>query len=68
MLKVFAAIVLMAVVAGCASQSRQPYAADRGACLQRGYAEGSPQYKACLEEYEAIYDERSNRWRVEQSN
>lgn len=68
MLKVFAAVVLMAVVSACASGSRQPYAVDKAACVQRGYVEGSQQYKVCLEQYEAIYDERSNRWRVEQSN
>ncbi len=68
MLKLAASLALVAVVSGCASQSRQPYSVDKAACVRQGYAEGSPGYRSCLEHYEAIYDERSNRWRVEQSN
>jgi hypothetical protein len=68
MSKLLAAFALVAVASGCASQSQQPYESDKAACIQRGYAVGSPEYTACLQRFDNIYDERSNRWRVEQSN
>ena len=59
---------LMAILSACTVQRNVTYESDKAACTQRGYSAGSAEYKACLEQFEALHEERSNRWRVEQSN
>lgn len=59
---------LTAILSACTVQRNILYESDKAACTQRGYSAGSAEYKACLEQFEVLYEERSNRWRVEQSN
>ncbi len=63
-----AAAVFLLVLAGCATQSNPPYAADVTACVNQGFTTGTSAYRACINDRIASYDERSNRWRIEQSN
>lgn len=61
------AVVILLVLAGCATQSNPPFAVDEAACAKVSRA-GTAEYRQCIADRTAAYDERSNRWRVEQSN
>jgi hypothetical protein len=60
-------VLIFLVLAGCATQSNPPFAVDEAACAQVSQA-GTTEYRQCIADRVAAYDERSNRWRVEQSN
>ncbi len=61
------ALAILLVLAGCAAQSNPPFAVDEAACATAARP-GTTEYRQCIADRVAAYDERSNRWRVEQSN
>lgn len=60
-------VVIFLVLAGCAAQSNPPFPVDQAACVKLSRA-GTAEYRQCITDRVTAYDERSNRWRVEQSN
>ena len=60
-------VVILLVLAGCAAQSNPPFPVDQAACVKLSRA-GTAEYRQCSTDRVTAYDERSNRWRVEQSN
>ncbi|MFN4163009.1 MAG: hypothetical protein ACK4GK_00435 [Ferrovibrio sp.] len=61
------ALAILLVLAGCAAQSNPPFAVDETVCATAGRP-GTSEYRQCIADRVSAYDERSNRWRVEQSN